>query len=92
VNMSGIPFATTDWSSIEATEHHGTNGVALWRTRQCGAIRVRISESEIDAYRRRFPRLTRARILDAMIAKGPWRESVEAELKRIAREPASCEV
>jgi len=42
VNMSGIPFATTDWSSIEATEHHGTNGVALWRTRQCGAIRVRM--------------------------------------------------
>jgi len=67
-------------------------GYAYPRKPELGAIRVRISESEIDAYRRRFPRLTRARILDAMIAKGPWRESVEAELKRIAREPASCEV
>jgi hypothetical protein len=60
------------------------------RKLELGAIRVRISQSEIDAYRRRFPRLTRARILDAMIEKGPWRESVEAELKRMARELAAC--
>ena len=44
MNMSGIPFDTTDWSSIEATEHRGTSGVAHWRTRQCGEIRVRMVE------------------------------------------------
>jgi hypothetical protein len=66
-------------------------GYASPRKPELGTIRVRISQSEIDAYRRRFPRLTRVRILDAMIAKGPWRESVEAELKRMAREPACAE-
>jgi hypothetical protein len=66
-------------------------GYGYHRKPELAAIRVRICQSEIDAYRRRFPRLTRARILDAMIEKGPWRESVEAELKRIAREPACAE-
>jgi hypothetical protein len=66
-------------------------GYAYPRRPDLGTIRVRISQSEIDAYRRRFPRLTRARILDAMIEKGPWRENVDAELKRAAREPACAE-
>lgn len=44
MEMSGIPFATTDWSTLEATEHPGVTGRALWRTRQCGAIRVRMVE------------------------------------------------
>jgi hypothetical protein len=42
--MSEIAFGTTDWSAIEATEHRGETGVALWRTRQFGAIRVRMVE------------------------------------------------
>ncbi|HET9577766.1 MAG TPA: DHCW motif cupin fold protein, partial [Usitatibacter sp.] len=42
MQISDIPFGTTDWSSIEPTEHRGTSGVALWRTRQFGAIRVRM--------------------------------------------------
>jgi len=66
-------------------------GYGFRRKPELGTIRVRISQSEIDAYRRRFPRLTRAHILDAMIEAGPWRESVEAELKRMAREPACAE-
>lgn len=40
--MSAIPFGTTDWSAVEATEHGGDSGIALWRTRQFGAIRVRM--------------------------------------------------
>jgi len=42
--MSGIPFGTTDWSEVEATEHQGERGVAYWRTCQFGAIRVRMVE------------------------------------------------
>jgi quercetin dioxygenase-like cupin family protein len=42
MRMNDIPFGTTDWSSIEPTEHSGTSGVALWRTRQFGEIRVRM--------------------------------------------------
>jgi hypothetical protein len=39
--LTGIPFEVTDWSTIEATEHQGECGSALWRTRMFGAIRVR---------------------------------------------------
>lgn len=38
------PFAVTDWSSVEPTEHRGEHGVAYWRTRQVGGIRVRMVE------------------------------------------------
>ncbi|AOB29619.1 hypothetical protein AKI39_01375 [Bordetella sp. H567] len=44
MKLSDIPFGTTDWSAIEATEHAGTTGKALWRTRQFGDIRVRMVE------------------------------------------------
>jgi hypothetical protein len=40
--MNGIPFGTTDWSKIAPTEHAGETGMALWRTRQCGDVRVRM--------------------------------------------------
>ena len=42
--MADIPFGTTDWSSVPRTEHQGTAGLAYWRTRQFGAIRVRLVE------------------------------------------------
>ena len=44
MKMSEIPFGTTDWSAVPKTEHPGTHGVAHWRTRQFGAIRVRMVE------------------------------------------------
>ncbi|MDF2813041.1 MAG: cupin protein [Microvirga sp.] len=44
MKMSDIPFGTTDWSLVEPTIHRGEEGHALWRTRQFGAIRVRIVE------------------------------------------------
>lgn len=44
MNISGIPFGTTDWSGVERTEHKGEAGTAFWRTRQFGAIRVRMVE------------------------------------------------
>jgi len=42
MDMTGIPFATTDWSAVEQTEHKGERGLAYWRTRQFGSIRVRM--------------------------------------------------
>lgn len=44
MKMHSIPFDTTDWSAIEKTEHAGIGGVAHWRTRQFGDIRVRMVE------------------------------------------------
>jgi hypothetical protein len=44
MEMARIPFATTDWSKIEQTEHKGESGIAYWRTRQFGSIRVRVVE------------------------------------------------
>lgn len=42
MQMSDIPFGTTDWSAIPATEHPGETGKALWRTCQFGTIRARM--------------------------------------------------
>lgn len=44
MDMEKIPFVTTDWSGVERTEHKGEQGVAYWRTRQFGSIRVRMVE------------------------------------------------
>ena len=44
MEMSDIPFGTTDWSTIERTEHKGERGTSYWRTRQFGKIRVRMVE------------------------------------------------
>lgn len=44
MKMADIPFGTTDWSAIAPTSHPGDSGVATWRTRQFGAVRVRMVE------------------------------------------------
>ena len=44
MEMSNIPFGTTDWSSIKASEHKGETGVAYWRTQNFGSVRVRMVE------------------------------------------------
>lgn len=44
MKIDDIPFGTTDWSSVVPTEHRGTTGMAYWRTRQYGPIRVRMVE------------------------------------------------
>jgi hypothetical protein len=40
--MAGIPFGTTVWSGVEPVTHAGETGMATWRTRQFGDIRVRM--------------------------------------------------
>lgn len=44
MKMTDIPFGATDWGTVERTEHKGEVGIAYWRTRQFGAIRVRMVE------------------------------------------------
>ena len=44
MHLRDIPFQTVDWAAIPPTEHPGESGVALWRTRMFGDIRVRIVE------------------------------------------------
>lgn len=42
--LADIPFQTIDWTAVAPTTHPGETGVATWRTRQLGAVRVRIVE------------------------------------------------
>lgn len=44
MELKGIPFEITEWSQEPPTEHRGETGVALWRTRHFGHIRVRMVE------------------------------------------------
>jgi hypothetical protein len=41
MQINAIPFCTTDWASIERTEHSAEAGQAFWRTQKFGDIRVR---------------------------------------------------
>ena len=44
MEISGIPFGTTDWSAVASTVHEGETGTATWRTREFNGIRVRMVE------------------------------------------------
>lgn len=44
MKISDCPFTVTDWANVERVEYPGEHGVAHWRTRQFGAVRVRIVE------------------------------------------------
>ncbi|MBI2386843.1 MAG: DHCW motif cupin fold protein [Elusimicrobia bacterium] len=44
MNITAIPFGTTDWSQVERVEHKGERGTAYWQTREFGPIRVRVVE------------------------------------------------
>jgi hypothetical protein len=44
MNIADIPFGVTDWPSVEPAQHAGTTGIAIWRTRHFGTIRVRMVE------------------------------------------------
>jgi quercetin dioxygenase-like cupin family protein len=44
MKMKDIPFGTTDWSEVPVTEHYGIEGMAWWRTKHFGEIRVRMVE------------------------------------------------
>ena len=44
MEMPKFPFSITDWSQITATDHLGETGLARWRTRHIGDVRVRMVE------------------------------------------------
>ncbi|CNI28084.1 MULTISPECIES: DHCW motif cupin fold protein [Yersinia] len=44
MNIVDIPFGITDWSSVDRTEHKGDQGMAYWRTKHFGSVRVRMVE------------------------------------------------
>jgi quercetin dioxygenase-like cupin family protein len=44
MQLTGVPFGTTDWSKIDPTAHPGETGMALWRAYQFGSARVRMIE------------------------------------------------
>ncbi len=44
MQLTDIPFGTTDWSQIEPSVHPGETGTAYWRTCQFGSVRVRMVE------------------------------------------------
>ena len=41
MQMTDIPFGTTDWARVAPAEHAGESGMATWRTQVFGGIRVR---------------------------------------------------
>jgi hypothetical protein len=44
MRISNLPFGVTDWSLVERTEHKGETGIAYWRSRHFGDVRVRMVE------------------------------------------------
>lgn len=44
MKMPSFDFETTDWTGVPAEKHPGDTGVATWRTRKVGDIRVRMVE------------------------------------------------
>jgi len=44
VRLTDIPFQATDWASVPPTAHAGAQGIASWRTKQLGEVRVRMLE------------------------------------------------
>ena len=44
MKIQDVPFMTTDWSQVAATNHPGETGSATWRTIEVGNIRVRTVE------------------------------------------------
>ena len=44
MKLANIPFETTDWAGVAASEHRGERGTARWRTLQRGDLRIRIVE------------------------------------------------
>ena len=44
MNIDPLAFETMDWASAPETVYPGETGHAVWRTRQFGAIRVRMVE------------------------------------------------
>ena len=48
MQITDLPFGVTDWAEVAGEAHLGTTGVATWRTRQFGPVRVRVVDYSPD--------------------------------------------
>ncbi|MEQ9592641.1 MAG: DHCW motif cupin fold protein [Cyclobacteriaceae bacterium] len=46
--MNPIPFETLDWNTVEPTKHPGEKGMAYWKTKNYGGLRIRMVEYSSD--------------------------------------------
>jgi len=44
MELSNIPFMTTDWDNVAPIEHKGETGLATWKTLDLGCVRIRMVE------------------------------------------------
>ncbi len=44
MKIEQVPFEVMNWENVARTEHPGETGVAYWRTKEVGNIRVRMVE------------------------------------------------
>jgi len=44
MDINEVPFTVVDWDKVEAEEHSGESGKALWKVFKQGNIRVRMVE------------------------------------------------
>lgn len=44
MQIQNVPFNGVDWSAVERSKHPGETGMAFWRTKEIGNVRVRIVE------------------------------------------------
>jgi quercetin dioxygenase-like cupin family protein len=44
MKIAGLPFGIVDWNTVERSTHAGQKGLAHWRTRHFGDVRVRMLE------------------------------------------------
>ena len=42
MQIRNVPFGVTNWEEVAGEEHPGVSGVATWRTREFGPVRVRM--------------------------------------------------
>ena len=42
MNLLNVPFAVTDWKTVEPVEYPGENGTSWWRVVEAGNVRVRL--------------------------------------------------
>ncbi len=48
MDITNVPFTTTDWHDIAEIPHPGETGTAYWRTLELGNIRVRMVRYSAD--------------------------------------------
>ena len=41
MQINDIPFGVTEWQAVSGENHPGEQGMAVWKTRQFGDIRIR---------------------------------------------------